>query len=303
MKADYTGTPGGSNRNDERRMMAGRKFRFAPSPNGRLHLGHAYSALFSWQQARLHDGQCLLRIEDIDTARCRQEYVDAIAEDLSWLGLHWPQPVRRQSRHMHDYIAVIDRLERLRLLYPCFCTRAQLATHEGPRDPDGAVIYPGHCRLLTAQERQRRMTAGQPYALRLDMAKAIVAAGSNLTFRELGTGPDGQTGTVACQPQRWGDVILARKDIGTSYHIAVVHDDALQAITHVTRGHDLFHATSIHRVLQSILEFPQPAYIHHPLIPDETGRKLSKSAGDRSLASLRDDGATAADIRILLGFG
>lgn len=304
MKANYTGVCAGGNRNPMKdKGMAGRKFRFAPSPNGRLHLGHAYSALFSWQQAHLHEGQCLLRIEDIDTARCRQEYVDAIAEDLRWLGLDWPEPVRRQSRHMHDYIAVIDRLERLRLLYPCFCTRSQLAALDGPRDPDGAVLYPGYCRLLTAPERQRRMTAGQPYALRLDMAKAIVAAGQHLTFHEMGTGPAGETGLVPCHPERWGDVILARKDIGTSYHLAVVHDDALQAITHVTRGHDLFHATSIHRVLQSILDLPQPAYIHHRLIPGDTGRKLSKSAGDRSLASLREEGITASDVRTLLGFG
>ena len=282
--------------------MAGRKFRFAPSPNGRLHLGHAYSALFSWQQARLHDGECLLRMEDIDTFRCKQEFVNGIYEDLAWLGLTWPEPVRRQSKHFHEYTSIIDRLERLRLLYPCFCTRAKLNAHEGPPDPDGAIIYPGHCRLMTRFERQRRMAAGEPYALRLDMAKAIVAAGENLVFTELGEGPDGQTGAVICQPERWGDVVLARKDIGTSYHIAVVHDDALQGITHITRGQDLFHATSIHRVLQSILEFPRPSYIHHRLIPDETGRKLSKSAGDRSLASLREAGITAEEIRSELGF-
>jgi glutamyl/glutaminyl-tRNA synthetase len=169
--------------------MAGRKFRFAPSPNGRLHPGHAYSALFSWQQARLLDGECLLRIEDIDTFRCKQEFVDGIYEDLAWLGLTWPEPVRRQSKHFHEYTSIIDRLERLRLLYPCFCTRAKLNAHEGPKDPDGATVYPGHCRLMTRFERQRRMAAGEPYALRLDMAKAIVAAGENLVFTELGEGP------------------------------------------------------------------------------------------------------------------
>jgi glutamyl-Q tRNA(Asp) synthetase len=282
--------------------MTARKFRFAPSPNGRLHLGHAYSALFTWGEARRHDGLFLLRIEDIDTFRCKQEFVDGIFEDLSWLGLSWPEPARRQSKHLHEYITFIDRLERLRLLYPCFCTRAKLNAAEGPRDPDGAPVYPGFCRLMTSWERQCRMTAGEPYALRLDMAKAIVAAGSNLTFREEGQGPAGETGLVACNPQAWGDVVLARKDIGTSYHVAVVHDDALQGITHVTRGQDLFHATSVHRVLQSILELPQPVYIHHGLIPDETGRKLSKSAGDRSLASLRDAGVTAEEVRRELGF-
>ena len=282
--------------------MAARKFRFAPSPNGRLHLGHAYSALFTEREARRHDGLFMLRIEDIDTFRCKQEYVDGIFEDLTWLGLSWPEPVRRQSKHLHEYITFIDRLERLRLLYPCFCTRAKLSTADGPHDPDGAPVYPGFCRLMTSGERQRRMTAGEPYALRLDMAKAIVAAGSNLTFREQGMGPGGETGLVACNPKAWGDVVLARKDIGTSYHIAVVHDDALQGITHVTRGQDLFYATSVHRVLQTILNLPQPVYIHHGLIPDETGRKLSKSAGDRSLASLRDAGVTAEEIRQEFGF-
>ena len=282
--------------------MAGRRFRFAPSPNGRLHLGHAYSALFTQREARRHDGLFTLRIEDIDTFRCKQEFVDGIFEDLAWLGLKWPEPVRRQSKHLHEYIAFIDRLERLRLLYPCFCTRAKLNAIDGPKDPDGAPVYPGFCRLMTKWERQRRMVAGEPYALRLDMAKATVAGGENLTFREEGVGPAGETGLVPCNPKAWGDVVLARKDIGTSYHIAVVHDDALEGITHVTRGQDLFHATSIHRVLQSILELPQPVYIHHRLIPDETGRKLSKSAGDRSLASLREAGVTADEIRRELGF-
>lgn len=282
--------------------MARRRFRFAPSPNGRLHLGHAYSALFTTRQARRHDGVFTLRIEDIDTFRCRQEYVAAIFEDLAWLGLSWPEPVRRQSMHMHDYTIFIDCLERLRLLYPCFCTRAKLYAREGLKDPLGVPLYPGYCRLLTARERQRRMTAGEPYALRLDMAKAIVAAGHELTFFERGEGPGGENGLVPCRPQDWGDVVLARKDIATSYHIAVVHDDALEGITHVTRGHDLFHATSIHRLLQSILELPQPIYIHHRLIPDDTGRKLSKSAGDRSLASLRKAGVSAEEIRRELGF-
>ncbi len=282
--------------------MAGSIFRFAPSPNGRLHLGHAYSALFTQQQAKIHNGKFLLRIEDIDRARCKPEFADDAQADLQWLGLDWPLPVRYQSRHLQEYIVVIDRLERLGLLYPCFCTRAKLSTAQGPRDPDGATIYPGYCRLMTRMDRSRRMTAAEPYALRLDMAKAIVAAESGLSFHETGCGPDGETGTVACAPQLWGDVVLARKDIATSYHVAVVHDDAVQGITHVTRGIDLFHATSVHRVLQSILEFPAPAYIHHKLISDDSGRKLSKSLGDRSIAALRDEGVTPDMIRVQLGF-
>ena len=280
--------------------MATAKFRFAPSPNGRLHLGHAYSALFTASQARRNDGHFLLRIEDIDYARCKPEYAQAAMDDLHWLGLSWPEPVRRQSAHMHDYTAIIDRLERLGLLYPCFCTRAKLASIEGPRDPDGSIVYPGFCKLMTRSDRSRKMTAGEPYALRLDMPRAIVAAEADLTFHEQGNGLDGETGTVRCRPEIWGDVILARKDIATSYHIAVVHDDALQGITHVTRGLDLFHATSIHRLLQSILEFPVPKYHHHRLIPDDTGRKLSKSAGDISLLHLRESGVTPDEIKSLL---
>lgn len=282
--------------------MAGPTFRFAPSPNGKLHLGHAYSALFSAQQAKLHKAQLLLRIEDIDRARCKPEFAEQALADLEWLGLDWQQPVRHQSRHMHEYTIIIDRLERLGLLYPCFCTRARLSNAPGPKDPDGTTVYPGYCRLMTKMERNRRMTAGEPFALRLDMAKAILAAGPDLSFYEAGSGPNGETGVVSCTPQAWGDVVLARKDIATSYHIAVVHDDAIQAISHITRGIDLFHATSIHRVLQSILELPVPVYIHHRLISDDTGRKLSKSARDRSLAALRDDGVTPAMIRHQFGF-
>lgn len=282
--------------------MAGLFFRFAPSPNGRLHLGHAYSALFTAQQAKIHKAQFLLRIEDIDRARCKPEFADQAEADLRWLGLDWPQPVRHQSRHMHEYTIIIDRLERLGLLYPCFCTRAKLSTAPGPKDPDGATVYPGYCRLMTKMDRNRRMTAGEPFALRLDMAKAILAAGPDLSFYEAGCGPDGETGVVACAPHAWGDVVLARKDIATSYHIAVVHDDAIQGITHITRGIDLFHATSIHRVLQSILELPVPVYMHHKLIPDDTGRKLSKSARDRSLAALREEGVTPDMIGEQLGF-
>ena len=271
--------------------------RFAPSPNGELHLGHAYSALFTAERARLLEGRLLLRIEDIDWLRCKPAYTDQILEDLSWLGLTWEEPVRRQSEHLAAYTTALDRLDTLKLLYPCFCSRKQIAERARGTDPDGAPLYAGHCRLMTARERLKRMTAGEAYAMRLDMKKALVAAGEGLSFIEEGEGPNGETGRLTVAPERWGDVVLARKDIGTSYHMAVVVDDAVQGITHVTRGQDLFHATDVHRVLQSLLELPTPKYCHHRLIGDEAGRKLSKSAQDQSLRSLREAGVTAEEIR------
>ncbi len=277
------------------------RLRFAPSPNGPLHLGHAYSALFAQRMARELEGRLLLRIEDIDTARCKPEYTEWVFEDLAWLGLSWPAPVRRQSEHLAAYTTALDRLERLRLLYPCFCTRKKLNAARTAKDPDGAPVYPGICKLRTAQERMQLMTAGTPFALRLDMAKAIVAAG-DLRFRELVNTASGEAETLNADPKVWGDVILARKDIATSYHIAVVVDDAVQGISHVTRGTDLFAATAIHRLLQVLLNLPQPQYAHHRLIGDETGRKLSKSAGDRSLRALRQAGVSAAEVLELLGF-
>ena len=278
------------------------RLRFAPSPNGPLHLGHAYSALYSQAKAAELEGRLLLRIEDIDTARCKPEFSDWLIEDLQWLGIRWSGDIRRQSEHFNAYTTALDRLERLRLLYPCFCTRKKLAQSRVGRDPDGAPLYPGTCKLMTARDRMRAMTAGTPYALRLDMRKAMVAAGEGLTFIEHEEGPAGETGRVAIAPELWGDVVLARKDIGTSYHMAVVVDDALQGISHVTRGQDLFYATSIHRILQVLLELPAPQYFHHELISDDAGRKLSKSAGDRSLRSLRMAGVSAAEIRATLGF-
>lgn len=278
------------------------RVRFAPSPNGYLHLGHAYSALFSAQAARQLDGEFLLRIEDIDWARCKPEYTGQIFDDLAWLGLKWPEPVRRQSAHLPAYTTALDRLDRLRLLYPCFCTRKKLNTANTAKDPDGAPVYPGTCRLLTARDRMRRMTAGEPYAMRLDMKKAIMAGGPGVTFEERGEDVLERGRFVEITPQAWGDVVLARKDIGTSYHISVVVDDAVQSITHVTRGLDLYHATSIHRLLQVVLELPAPVYCHHRLIDDDTGRKLSKSAGDRSLRSLREAGVGADDVQAALGF-
>ncbi len=279
-------------------------FRFAPSPNGFLHIGHAFSALFTARAAREAGGRFIVRIEDIDVARSSETFVEALLTDLAWLGLAWEEPVRRQSAHMADYAALLARPAAMGLLYPCFCSRQDIRqTHPARQDPDGTPIYPGTCRHLTATERARRITAGEPHSQRLDLARALaLPAATGLTFIEEGAGPEGETGRLTVRPELWGDVILARKDIATSYHMAVVHDDALQGITHVTRGQDLFHATHIHRLLQALLGLPQPVYRHHPLITDETGRKLAKSAGDTSIRSLRTAGVTAADIRRQLGF-
>ena len=271
-------------------------YRFAPSPNGELHLGHAFSALFAFHAAKRVGGTFLLRIEDIDTTRCRQRFADLILEDLAWLGLDWLKPVRFQSRHLADYSQAQSRLAGQGLLYPCFCTRKSLeASSSAHRDPDGSPLYPGTCRALDSQARAERMASGEPFHLRLDMARAARHT-AGLFFTDLGIGD------VQAVPDKWGDVILVRKDIGTSYHIAVVVDDALQQITHVTRGRDLFEATHVHRLLQALLGLPVPLYHHHPLINDALGRKLSKSAGDRSLRSLREEGASPADIRQALGF-
>jgi glutamyl-Q tRNA(Asp) synthetase len=286
-------------------------FRFAPSPNGYLHLGHAFSALLNTRLARRVGGQLLLRIEDIDTARCRPHYEAAILEDLGWLGIDFDEPVRRQSEHLADYAAVLDRLSSMGLLYPSFESRAETARLvaarecEGPWpcDPDGVPLYPGNAKGLSLAERCRRMEAGEPYALRLDMARALAAVSaaqcaptSPLTFVETGAGPDGETGTVLADPGRWGDVVLGRKGLPTSYHLAVVIDDALQRVTHVVRGRDLFHATSLHRLLQSLLGLPQPAYHHHRLVLDADGRKLAKSNRATALRELRAAGAAPSDI-------
>ena len=282
-------------------------FRFAPSPNGPLHLGHAYSALLNFDLAQECGGRFLLRIEDIDPARCRPEFEAAIYQDLAWLGLVWEMPVRRQSEHFGEYRRAVEKLSRLGLVYPSFESRAEIARlvaqreAEGvwPRDPDGAPLYPGSASLLSSGERTRLIESGAPYALRLDMGAAVARAG-DLAWTEQGEGPDGETGTVAARPQAWGDVILARKETPTSYHLSVVIDDALQRITDVVRGQDLFHATSVHRLLQRLLGLPEPAYRHHRLIRDEAGHKLSKSSGSTGLRELRASGAGAADIRRLL---
>lgn len=288
--------------------MAPPVFRFAPSPNGFLHLGHALSALINDRLAREAGGRCLLRIEDIDQTRCRPDYEAAIHQDLAWLGLSWDAPVRRQSEHLADYADALARLERAGLIYPGFESRADIArlvaaredAGPWPRDPDGAPLYPGTAKTLAPDARARRIAAGAPYALRLDMAAAIARVGP-LDWRELGAGPDGESRTIAAAPAAWGDVVLARKEVPTSYHLSVVVDDALQGVTHVVRGQDLFAATSVHRLLQSLLGLPEPVYHHHRLILDETGRKLSKSTLATALRELRAHGATPGDIRRMVG--
>ncbi len=283
-------------------------FRFAPSPNGYLHLGHAYSALLNFDLARAAGGCLLLRIEDIDATRCKPEFEAAIYEDLAWLGIAWEEPVRRQSDHLAVYREAVEKLAGQGLIYPSFESRAEIArlvaqreaSGPWPRDPDGAPLYPGLAKSLSLAERARWLEAGAPYALRLDMAAAVGRAG-DLGWIEHGEGPDGETGAVAARPQAWGDVILARKETPTSYHLSVVVDDAVQGVTDVVRGADLFWSTSVHRLLQRLLDIAQPAYRHHRLVLDGEGRKLSKSTAATGLRELRAAGMTPADIRRLVG--
>lgn len=289
--------------------MPASAFRFAPSPNGLLHLGHAYSALLNATMARALAGRFLLRIENIDRVRCRPAFEAGIAEDLEWLGLDWERPARRQSEHLEIYGAALARLEAEGLVYPSFETRAEITRavlareNDGgpwPRDPDGAPLYPGDSKHLPLAERRRRILAGEPYALRLDMAAAQARAGP-LFWTEIGAALDPGR-PVAADPARWGDVVLARKDTPTSYHLAVVVDDAVQGVTHVVRGADLLAATAVHRLLQHLLGLPAPRYHHHRLILDDAGRKLSKSTGAPTLRAMRAQGATAAEVTALLGF-
>lgn len=287
--------------------------RFAPSPTGHLHLGHAFAALTAHDAARADGGRFLLRIEDIDRARCRSTYEDAICEDLAWLGLAWDVPVRRQSEHFADYVAALDRLGSLGVLYPCFCTRnaiadeiarAATAPHglaSGPAAGSGGPPYPGTCRELAPAIRAKRIGAGEAYAFRLDVARAIARAGGELFFTEGGRGPAGETGRQRATPVLLGDVVLARKDMPTSYHLAVVVDDALQGVTLVTRGADLFAATHTQRLLQALLDLPVPDYRHHRLILDERGRKFSKRDRAATLRDLRARGVSPGDIRRTLG--
>jgi glutamyl-Q tRNA(Asp) synthetase len=288
-------------------------FRFAPSPNGPLHLGHAYSALLNFELAHRAGGRFLLRIEDIDATRCRPEFEAAIYQDLAWLGITWVQPARRQSEHLAGYRAAVDQLAAQGLVYPSFESRAEIArlvaeqekTRPWPRDPDGAPLYPGTAKLMSADQRAALFESGAPYALRLDMAAAIARVrdfgARHLGWTEQGEGPDGETGAVIARPEAWGDVILARKETPTSYHLSVVIDDALQGVTDIVRGQDLFWSTNVHLLLQGLLGLSQPLYRHHRLVRDGSGHKLSKSSNATGLRELRIAGATPADIRRLVG--
>jgi glutamyl-Q tRNA(Asp) synthetase len=277
-------------------------FRFAPSPNGRLHLGHAYSALLNAATAAVVDGGFLLRIEDIDQARCKPEYEGAIVADLAWLGVTFAQAPRRQSAHVADYAGALAMLEARGLVYPCFCTRGEIASASaGVRDPDGAPVYPGTCRLLSASAREARLAKGENAAMRLDMARALALAPSDLSWREYGEGT--METRVHADPLGWGDFVLKRKEMPASYHLAVVVDDAAQGVSDVMRGKDLFQATAAHRLLQSLLEIAAPRYRHHRLVRDAAGEKMSKSASSTTLEELRRNGVSAAEVRAALGFG
>ncbi len=282
-------------------------FRFAPSPNGLLHLGHALSALLNHDMAKDADGDFLLRIEDIDLTRCTPEFEQAIYRDLTWLGLDWREPVRRQSEHFPAYHAALARLSDRGLVYPAFLTRGEVkskvAAHEAdggkwPRDPDGSPLYPQDDRHRSQAERETLIAQGTRHAFRLDMGKALELLGRPLHWTETG---DGERGEIAADPAAWGDVILSRSDAPSSYHLSVTVDDAAQGVTHVVRGLDLFEATSVHRLLQELLGLPQPIYHHHRLVVGSDGKKLSKSEGSTGLAALRDQGLTPADIRRLVG--
>lgn len=279
-----------------------RIFRFAPSPNGLLHLGHAYSALYTEHWARALGGAFLLRIEDIDTVRCRPEFVAAVFEDLQWLGLEWPEPVRVQSAHFSDYQMAADLLKSKGLVYPCFCSRAEIrAAADGRTDPDGAPIYPGTCRHLSKAERLEKLRQGAPVQWRLDMAQAIEEK-KEFTIREAMPDPSCEVVERLADPGRWGDVVIVRKDTPTSYHLSVVVDDAIQGITDVTRGMDLYASTDIHVVLQKLMDISSPIYTHHGLIVGADAEKLSKSKGSESLAQLRALGITPEDIRAQFDF-
>lgn len=273
--------------------------RFAPSPTGLLHLGHAYAALFAFEEARRAGGRFLLRMEDIDRTRVRAEYEAAICADLEWLGLRWEEPVRRQSEHFDDYRAALVKLDALGVLYPCFCTRKEIQEEiaragAAPHGPEGP-LYPGTCRKLSRSDVEQRKAAGRDYALRLDLARAVEHAGSDLVWEDLAQG------RFIADPSPLGDVVLARKETPTSYHLAVVVDDAAQGITLVTRGEDLLPATHLHRVLQALLNLPVPQWKHHRLIADETGKRLAKRDDARSLRSLRGQGWTPEHVRSELG--
>jgi glutamyl-Q tRNA(Asp) synthetase len=274
-------------------------YRFAPTPNGRLHLGHAYSALMNAKSATRYGARLFLRMEDLDPSRCKPVYEQAAIEDLAWLGLKFDLSIRRQSEHASDYAAAYRELEALGLLYPCFCSRdeterASAAAGLG-RDPDGAPLYPGTCRA-----RRSAPPDGVAPTLRLDMALALTAKPDELFWREFGEGDIERR--QRADPAAWGDVALKRRGAPATYHVAVVVDDAVQGVTDVTRGRDLFAATSLHRLLQDLLKLPPPRYRHHRLVLDAAGEKMSKSASSTPLFRLRERGVSAADIRGALGF-
>ncbi|MEH6361513.1 MAG: tRNA glutamyl-Q(34) synthetase GluQRS, partial [Amylibacter sp.] len=263
--------------------------RFAPSPSGRLHLGHAFSALKAYGLSAVQGGQFLLRIEDIDQGRCRPEYIDAIKQDLQWLGIKWPEPVRIQSQHFNDYKKALDKLQAFGVIYPCFCTRRQITTAQeadplsAPHGPDGAR-YPGTCLHLTPQEVEDQMNAGASFALRLNVTKALDHVEHPLIWTEEGPKSPGET---QARPELLGDVVLARKDTPTSYHLAVCVDDAIQGVNLVVRGQDLFHATHIHCLIQDLLGLPRPRYFHHELITDSKGLRLATRSNANTLDNLR----------------
>jgi glutamyl-Q tRNA(Asp) synthetase len=286
-------------------------FRFAPSPNGELHLGHADSVLLNARMAQTTSGRLLLRIEDIDTTRCTPDFEAGIVRDLAWLGIEWEQPVRRQSEHFQTYGSLLERLIREELVYPAFMSRGEIHAviaeslgngRDWPRDPDGVPLYPGADRQLSQAERQRRIDAGTPFAWRLDMAAALSHLSAPLSWLEFDDETLTATKEIEGRPQQWGDVVVARREIPTSYHLSVVADDALQQVSHVVRGRDLYQATSVQRLLQELLGLTAPRYLHHRLILGPDGRKLSKSARDTGLATLRMAGRTPAAIRHSLGF-
>ncbi len=279
-------------------LMSAHTTRFAPSPTGWLHLGHAYAALFAARRAE--GGRFLVRLEDIDGTRARPEYEEALFEDLAWLGLNWELPVRRQSEHFDEYRAGLQSLDSMGLLYPCFCTRKEIqeeiarADH-APHGPDG-VLYPGTCRTRSTDERAQRIAKGEAYALRLDVEKALSLIGKELSWE------DAARGEFIATPAIFGDVVLARKDTPASYHLAVVLDDAKQGITLVTRGEDLLEATHLHRLLIELLHLPVPQWEHHRLILDESGRRLAKRDNARALRALREQGWTRERVLAELGF-
>lgn len=290
--------------------MAQPVFRFAPSPNGELHLGHAYSAVLNADLAARMKGRFLLRIEDIDNARCKPEFEAAIYRDLAWLGLAWEHPVRRQSDHFDEYQSLLDRLVRDELVYPSFMSRGEIREHiseaeskgrKWQRDPDGVPLYPGVEKTWSKRTRRKRIESGEPFSWRLDVTAALARVGRPLSWREADGEDFSRMSTMDERAAEWGDVVVARKETPTSYHLSVVADDALQGVTHVVRGRDLLHATSVQRLLQELLDLPEPVYLHHRLVTGNDERKLSKSRGAPTLRSLREAGKTPDDIRDMAG--